>query len=647
MEISGEPLDRMLERLHGEALELGPFLQLASDIAAALGQVHGQGLIHKDIKPANVIVDAAGRVRLTGFGLASRLRRERQALGPPESIAGTLPYMAPEQTGRMNRAMDARSDLYSLGVTLYELLTGALPFTASDPMEWIHCHIARQPSPPSELVPALPPLVDAIVLKLLAKDPEDRYRSAVGLEADLRVCLAAWRAQGSIPAFALAQHDVSDRSLVSQKLYGREAELGELLLAFERVVGRGTTELVLVSGYAGIGKSSIVKQLQRLLVPRRGLFAAGKFDQYKRDIPYATLAEAFQSLVRPLLNTTNAELAQWQGELLAALGPNGQLMVNLIPELALVIGEQPPIPAVEPHVAQARFHAVFCSLLGVFAKAEQPLVLFLDDLQWVDAATLHLLERLVLEPEARSLLLIGAYRDNEVGSDHPLLGTLAAIRRAGGEPVRITLGPLESGHLAQLAADALHTDVQHTGALAELLAEKTGGNPFFAIEFITALVEDGLVTFDSERSAWRWDVARIRAQRITDNLAELMSAKLSRLPAGTRQALGQLACLGNVAALRTLAVMRGCSDEQALDTLRDAVDAGLIRPLNGSFAFAHDRVQEAAYASIPPSERPAAHLSIARVLMSLAPNAELDEQLFEIVHQYDRGASALGSEPER
>lgn len=332
----GEPLYRSL----GRPLELTRWLRIAVNLARVIGHVHRCGLVHKDIKPANVLVDGNGNVRLTGFGIASQLPHEHQPPAPPEIVAGTFAYMAPEQTGRMNRSIDTRSDLYSLGVTLYEMLTGALPFTASDAMEWIHCHIARRPTPPGERVDGLPKPVEGIVLKLLAKAAEDRYQTAAGVEADLRSCLAAWEAHHRIQAFPLGAHDASDRLLVPEKLYGREAQIEALVSAFDRVVGSGAVELVLISGYPGIGKSSVVNELHRVLVPPRGLFASGKFDQYKRDIPYVPFAQAFQTLVRNLLSQSDAEVEPWRHALLEALGPNAQLMVNLIPELALIIGEQ-------------------------------------------------------------------------------------------------------------------------------------------------------------------------------------------------------------------------------------------------------------------------------------------------------------------
>src|SRR3984893_5765114 len=351
----GEPLDRLLER----QLELTRFLRTAIGLSAALGRLHEHGIIHKDIKPANVMVDpTSGQVWLTGFGIASDLPHERQAPEPPENIAGTLAYMAPEQTGRMNRSIDSRSDLYSLGVTLYEMLTGVLPFTASDPIEWVHCHIARQPVPPEERVAGVPGPLSAIVMKLLAKTAEERYQTAAGVEADLRRCLAEWEATGRIGPFPLAAYDVSDRLLIPEKLYGREREIDTLIAVFDRVVAQDTTELVLVSGYSGIGKSSVVNELHKGPVPSRGLFASGKFDQYKRDIPYATLGQAFQILVRSLLTQSDEELGRWRDSLIEALGPNGQLIVNLVPELELVIGKQPPVADLPPQDAKNRFQLV-------------------------------------------------------------------------------------------------------------------------------------------------------------------------------------------------------------------------------------------------------------------------------------------------
>jgi serine/threonine protein kinase len=360
----GEPLARLL----GQPMEIGVFLRLAIGVAAALGKAHQAGLVHKDQKPGNILVNCVdGAARLTGFGIATRLPRERQALAPPETIAGTLAYMAPEQTGRMNRSIDSRSDLYSLGVVFYEMLTGALPFTASDPMEWVHCHVARKPAPPRDRVETVPAAISKIVMKLLAKAAEERYQSAAGLEHDLRRCLADWDRQRRIDDFPLSLNDTPDRLLIPETLYGRAREVAILLAGFERVVQGGASELVLVSGYSGIGKSAVVNEMHKVLVPRGGLFASGKFDQYKRDIPYSTLVQAFQSLVRPLLAGSDAELEALRGAFLEALEPNARLMTDLIPELKVIIGEQPPVPELEPRQAQSRFQLVFRRFMGVFA----------------------------------------------------------------------------------------------------------------------------------------------------------------------------------------------------------------------------------------------------------------------------------------
>jgi PAS domain S-box-containing protein len=640
----GEPLARLL----GAPMEVGSCLRLAIGIVVALGKVHQRGLVHKDIKPAHILVKSAdGQVRLTGFGIASRLPRERRAPEPPETIAGTLAFMAPEQTGRMNRSIDARSDLYAFGVTLYQMLTGTLPFTAADPMEWVHCHIARQPVPPAVRLPTVPEPVSALILKLLAKTAEARYQTATGVERDLQRCLADWEAQGCINDFPLGQQDTPDRLLIPEKLYGRECEVECLLAAFDRVVRSGASELVLVSGYSGVGKSSVVNELHKALVPPRGLFAAGKFDQYKRDIPYSTLVQAFQSLVRHILGKSEAEMGQWRAALQEALGTNGQLMVNLVPELVLIIGEQPPAPDLPPQDQQARFQFVFRRFLGVFAQPEHPLALFLDDLQWLDSATLDLIEHLVAHPDVRHLLLVGAYRDNEVGPAHPLERTLARIRGAGGRVRETLLAPLRPEDVARLLADALHTEPGRARPLAELVFEKTAGNPFFTIQFLLALAEQALLAFDPGTAAWTWDLPHIRAKSFTDNVAELMAAKLSCLPPATQNALGQFACLGNVAEAATLAVVHGRPEEATHAALWDAVQSGLVLRSHSTYTFLHDRIQEAAYALVPESERAMAHLRIGRVLAAVTPAEALEENIFDIVNQFDRGAALIVAREER
>ncbi|HEX8881613.1 MAG TPA: AAA family ATPase [Candidatus Acidoferrum sp.] len=642
-----DPGGELLHHLIQGPAETGRFLRMAVGLASALSELHKRKLVHKDLKPSNVLVDSAtGQVWLTGFGIASRLPRERQSLEPPEFIAGTLAYMAPEQTGRMNRSIDSRSDLYALGVTLYEMLTGDLPFRASDPMEWVHCHIARHPVPPHERVKSVPVGVSAIVMKLLAKTPEERYQTASGVESDLRRCLAEWEAQGCIADFSPGQHDAPDRLLIPEKLYGRERDIKTLLTAFDRVVAGGRPELVLVSGYSGIGKSSVVHELHKVLVPPRGLFASGKFDQYKRDIPYATLAQAFQSLVRPLLSKTEAELRIWRAALLEALGPNGRLMVDVVPELKLIIGEPPPVPELPPQDAQRRFQLVFRRFIGVYARPEHPLALFLDDLQWLDAATLDLLEDLLTQSDLQHLLLIGAYRDNEVTVVHPLMRKLETIKNAGGRVAEIALAPLAREHLGQLIADALCCELNRAAPLAQLVHEKTGGNPFFAIQFISSLADERMLAFDHAVGRWSWDLDRIHARGYTDNVVDLMVGRLARLPAETQNALRQMACLGNIAEITTLAIVLGLSEEQLHTALYPAVLQELVERLAGSYRFVHDRVQEGAYSLIPEELRHQAHLRIGRLLVARLVPEKREEAIFDIVNQLNRGSHLITSAEE-
>ncbi|MGA8705976.1 MAG: serine/threonine-protein kinase PknK, partial [Steroidobacteraceae bacterium] len=637
----------VLARLLGKPWDLDLFLRVATGSTVALGCFHRRGLVHKDINPASIFVrTSTGEAWLSRFGLVSRLARDRETPAPSRFISGTLAYMAPEQTGRMNRSSDSRSDLYSLGVTFYEMLTGELPFTASEPMEWIHAHVAKQPTPPGERAHGIPEAISGIVLKLLAKNAEDRYQTAAGLEADLRKCLDQSESQGRIDPFPLGTHDVPDRLVIPERLYGREGEIRLLLTALDRVVNGGPPELVLVSGYSGIGKSSVVNEVQKALPPR-GLFASGKFDQYKRDIPYATLAQALEHLVRYILSLSETELGHWREDLRQALGPNGQLILNLIPQLELIVGPQPPVPDLPPRDAQNRFQMVLRRLLGVFASATHPLVLFLDDLQWLDAATLDLFELLITAPELRHLLLTGAYRDNEVDSSHPLMRRLEAIRRSGARVHDIVLAPLGFDDLSELISEMLHCEREHVQPLTQLVQEKTGGNPFFAIQFLAELNEAGLIAFDRDAPGWTWNPDRIRAKNYTDNVADLLVGKVDRLSSGTKDALRQLACLGDSAPIGKLALIYGQSEDEIDVTLSEAVRTGLILRVDGAYTFLHDRVHEAAYSLIPEAERAATHLRIGRLLLAHTAPEKREESIFEIVNQLNRSIALIVSPEER
>lgn len=640
----GLPLHQLLE----EPLEPGRFLRLASSIAAAISRMHRRGLIHKDVKPIHIFVDPeTDDVRLTGFGIATRLQRERQAPGLPELIAGTLAYMAPEQTGRMNRSIDPRSDLYSLGVVLYEMITGSLPFVAADPVEWVHCHIARRPLPPAQRSARIPAPISAIIMKLLAKAPEDRYQTAAGAENDLRNGLTQWETKKAIVAFELGQRERPERLATPERLYGRSREIEELLSAFGEVVTTGGARFVLVAGYSGVGKSSVVNELHKALVPARGLFASGKFDQYKVDVPYAPLAQAFQRLLRPLLMKGEDELGQWRDALNDALRPNAALLADLVPELELVIGEQPAVVELSAADAQRRFQQLVRRFIGVFARAEHPLTLFLDDLQWLDAATLDLVFELFSADDVRHLLLIGAYRDNEVTGTHPFALKLDAFQRHGSRVRILTLAPLVPDDLGQLVADALSSAPDRVRALTELLQAKTGGNPFFTSQFLNSLVDEGLLAFEPSVGQWSWDRERTLAKGYSDNVVDLMVRKLARLPRAAQRRLQQLACLGNASELDTLCVVSESSAEALEQDLWQALHQELIVRADASYRFVHDRVREAAYSSIPEGSRAPLHLEIGRRLAAHTPIDRRKEAAFEIVNQLNRAGGLISAVEER
>jgi len=639
--------EQSLDRLLGTPMPVEKFLELAVRIAGAVADLHRQGVIHKDLKPENILVHPATlEVKLADFGLASRLPREHQAPRPPHLIEGSLPFISPEQTGRMNRAIDSRTDLYSLGVTFYQMLTGRLPFEARDPLEWIHCHVARAPTPPSEIV-QVPEAIGQIVLKLLAKMADERYQTARGLKLDLERCLAPWRVSRRIIPFPLGERDLPDRLQIPQRLYGRDQERAVLLRALERVVNTGSPELVLVSGYSGIGKSSLVQELQKPLVKERGFFLGGKFDQLARGIPYSTPVKVLTDLVTGLLAEGEPRLRVWREEIQKALGTNGKLITDVIPRLKLLIGDQAAVPELPLTEAERRFHGAFRDFLGVFTRKEHPLVLFLDDLQWADAGSLRLIEDVITHPHTRYLLLIGAYRDNEVDPSHPLTRMLERIRKTPAVVDDVVLSPLGMEHVAELVADTVRSEPARARPLAAIVHEKTGGNPFFVIQFLTTIHREQLLELDEAALTWRWDGAGIQRKGYTDNVADFMARRLTALPAVTQDVVRIAACIGNEGKISLLALTHGRSEEETLGGLWEAIREGLALRSHDSYAFAHDRIQQAAYSLIPESERAALHLQIGRLLLARTPPGELEEKIFETVNQLDRGAALITSREER
>ncbi|HEY9810314.1 MAG TPA: AAA family ATPase [Halomicronema sp.] len=654
--------------LNSHKITLEVFLEIAIKISQALSELHLNQIIHKDISPKNIIFNPENfLLKLTDFGIASRLSKEHPILRNTNFLEGTISYISPEQTGRMNRPIDYRTDIYSLGVTFYEMLTGKLPFQVNDPLELIHCHIAITPKPPHHLDPEIPEVVSQIITKLLEKNPEDRYQTALGIKVDLEKCRAQLQSKQKIESFSLGKEDASGQLLIPQKLYGREAEVAELMAAFQRV-SEGAGETLLISGYSGIGKSALVNEIHQTIVGKRGYFISGKFDQFKRDIPYDSLIQAFQNLMQQLLAESPEKLKIWQEKILLAIGNNGQIIIEVIPEVELIIGQQPEVPQLGPAESQNRFNRVFQEFMRVFARPEHPLVLFLDDLQWADSASLKLIQTALAGVKNPYFLMIGTYRDNEVNSCHPLIQTLEVIKETGISIKNITLTPLKPQNISQLIADTLNHPPD-TKPLVELIFNKTNGNPFFLTQLLHSLYQENLITFNYSQQIWQWDIKQIQAVGVTDNVVNLMIGKIQKLPQNTRNLLKLASCIGNKFDLQTLSVIYKKVFIETAGDLWPALQEELILPLSNSYKiplvvgqetaaafefdtkvtykFLHDRVQQAAYSLIPESEKQLTHLKIGRLLLQSLTKEEQKENIFELVNQLNYGVDLIESQLEK
>jgi predicted ATPase/signal transduction histidine kinase len=653
---------------------LAEILEIAAQVAGILSKIHAANAIHKDINPANLVFNPrTSQVKIIDFGISNILSRENPTMRNPKELEGTLAYISPEQTGRMNRTLDYRSDLYSLGVTLYELLTNRLPFESDDPIELVHCHIAKLPTPPHQINSEVPKVVSDLVMKLLAKTAEERYQSDLGLKEDLTICKKLLEKNGAIADFSLGEHDVSDRFQVSQKLYGRESQIKQLLAAFE-CVSVGRTEVMMVTGYAGIGKSVLVSEIYKPITEKRGYFIAGKFDQFQRNIPYSAFVSAFRKLVRQLLTESETQLQKWRQHLLLALGDSGQIIIDVIPEVELIVGKQSAVLELSPTEAQNRFNLVFQNFVRVFTKPKHPLAIFLDDLQWADAASLQLLQLLVTSDESQFLFFIGAYRNNEVDAIHPLSLTLNHIAATGTPFSEIELLPLERLDVYSLLADTLKCDREEIVPIAELILQKTAGNPFFINEFLKSLYAEGSIYFDLEHGTWRWNLTQIQSVSFTDNVVELMSDKIRKLSPDSQKIVQIAACIGNYFDSQTLAIATDRPHRLVVKALLPALSEGLIIPLTDNYKFAsidnenepsgnfvveykflHDRVQQAAYVLIPASEKQVAHLKIGRQLLkkvgrqnsSNPKNLAIEEEVFRIANHLNMGVGLIADARER
>lgn len=674
-DFGGESLRILLDN-RDQPISYQEFLTIAIKITASLGLIHAKKIIHKNINPANIIYNPHnGLLKIIDFGIATSLNIERPQLKFAEDIEANLAYVSPEQTGRMNRVVDYRTDFYSLGVTFYELLTNQLPFNSSDSIELLHAHMAKQPIPPHYINSQVPPVISDIVMKLLAKNAEDRYQSCWGLEADLELCLYRWVTENNIVSFPLGKHDLRQSLQISQKLYGREVEIAFLITAFNRIAS-GKSELILISGYSGVGKSALVKEIYKPITAQKGYFISGKFDKLQRNIPYLAFLKAFKQLLAILLTENEEKIKQIREEIITALGDNGQVLVEVIPELKFIIGKQPPVPNLEPTEAQNRFNLLFCKFIKVFTKTEHPLVIFLDDLQWADNASLQLLQLLMTNVDSQYLLLIGAYRSNEVDSVHGLTLTLRKIAQAKTNIEKISLAPLKINHINQLLSDTFKSSLKKTQSLAKLVLSKTRGNPFFVNEFIKRLYGDKLIDFDfncvdkqENSGGWYWDLEKIYQQQFTDNVVEFMTDKLQKMPLITQKSLKLAACIGNRFNLEQLEIVSFQSRQETSIALKTAITEGLILPLgnehksleldviqnatqeldslNIEYKFTHDRIQHAAYSLILEEDKSAFHYQVGKRLWENLSVKSREQQIFIIVNQLNLGIDSINEQTEK
>ena len=652
-----------LEDFGGKSLDLlmasNPFtleerLTIAIRIGDALENIHSANIIHKDINPSNIIFDPiSGELKIIDFGIATDLAQDVPVLMSPKTLEGSLKYMSPEQTGRMNRQIDHRADYYSLGVTLYELFTGNLPCKSLDPLELVHFHVARNPMSPNEVNDELPESVANIVLKLMAKNAEDRYQSALGIKADLELCLNLVRSSRANETFTLGCSDIPQKFVISPQLYGRDYEINGLMTSFDRVAA-GSKEIAVVCGEAGIGKTSLVRQLCKPITSKRGYFLSGKFDQLHRNILQGVVAP-FRELINQLLSESDEKLKQWGKSILVALGPNCQVMIDVIPELELIVGSQTPVPELEPIEALNRFRLVFQDFIHIFCRLGIPLVIFLDDVQWADSSSLQLLELTMTDPETQCLLLIVSFRDEEVDVHHPIIMTLESMRKENVSANVLRLERLQLEHVVELISDTLHRDHLRMIHLAELIYQKTAGNPFFVKEFLKSLYEEGLIQFSREARGWIWAMGQIQQWAITDNVANLMASKIQKLPSVTGNFLRLGACLGNRFGINVLAWSVDNSLKSVVDALAPAVTEGLVFPVGPlykliemevlddtggmkiEYRFAHDRIQNAAYSLIPDNERLSLHRKVGRTILENSPGSYSEDVIFEMADQLNKG----------
>jgi PAS domain S-box-containing protein len=661
-DFSGEPIKSIISR---SSFSIGEFLHIAIQLAEILGQIHELNVIHRDISPSNILFNpSTGKIKIIDFGSSTSLSHEIPSVLAPNLSEGTLSYISPEQTGRMNRLVDYRTDYYSLGATLYHLVVGFPPFEAEDPLELIHAHIAKNPEPPHTIHKSIPPTVSDIIMKLVSKNAEDRYQTSRGLVADLKNCLHQWKLFGKIEPFILAQKDSAGKLQPFQKLYGLEDEIDFLIREFEEVC-EGKTKLLFIAGYSGIGKTSVVREIHRPVALRKGSFISGKFDQFQKDMPYHALVQALREFVQYSLMESDEQVQSWKMKLLKVLGPNAQIVIDLIPELEIIIGPQPPIPVFGPAETQNRFNLVFQNFIKVFCEPEHPLVIFLDDLQWADSASLKLIQLLVTDETIRHLFIIGAYRDNELEPNNALYRFFQILEKKGIHYSHRKLGPLRSKHIHQWISETLFAPQEQIHGLAELVLQKTGGNPFFTAIFLNSLYNEKYLTFNFENQLWEWSLSQIQQIDITDNVVDLLTKKVRRFSDETLKLLKIASCAGNYFLIKTAMAISRKSFGECMELLQGPIKEGILMPIgkgylpmkhagsqrsehiSNRFRFSHDKIRDFIYSMIEPENCKAIHFNIGKYFLENTPTSRQPLIIFEIVNHLNIGLDLVSSNTKR
>lgn len=637
-DFSGLPLELVFQKTP----DLETFLKIAINIAGGLKEIHQKKFIHKDIRPRNILVNTTTfEVKITGLEYASFIQREKLTNHSSQTIEGSFAYMSPEQTGRVNQSIDHRSDLYSLGMTFYEMIAGQPAFEAKDPLEWVHSHITKNPASPSTLNSSIPESVSEIILTLLSKSVDDRYQTASGLIHDLENCLNQWESQRDISPFPLKRKDVSQNFLLPRRLYGREQEVKELIGAFKRVTNKGVSELAMISGHPGSGKSSLVNEIQPVVSEMKGFFISGEFQQFKKDAPFSNIAYAFNDLILFILSMNERDMNEWAQRLRSSMGSEGKALVEVLPQLELLIGPQPTLPQLPLNEAQNRFRRVFKSFVKEFGKREHPLVMFLDDLQWSDTSSLSLLVELVSDEEICFLYLICSYRDNEVTADHPLLPVLSELQKTDARLTEIKLAPLTLSEVTSFISDTLGRSFKDVAPIASLTHQKTLGNPFFIIQFLLTLKEEDMIFFDESVERWDWDIDKIKSQGFTDNVVDFIIRKIQKLPLDTQNLLKQLSYLGTRSKIDDLVKIYRSSKEEVETGLWEALKQGIICKPNESYKFTHDRLHESVYNLIPAPVRLEEHERIGLALLADLSAKELEQRVFEVAGHFNKAVDFI------